>query len=247
VSSEAEVAIVTGGTRGIGRAIALELARAGCDLVITYRSDEAAAAAARREIEGVGRRVEALRSDVAVAGEAARVVGAARERLGAPRILVNNAGILRDRALYAMSEEEWDAVLDTNLKGAFNLCRAAVGPMMKQGYGRIVNISSVSGLHGLPGQANYAASKAGLIGLTRVLAREAGRFGVTVNAVAPGFIEGEMLETVPQKQRQAALDRIPCRRFGTPEEVALLVRYLASEQAGYITGQVFVIDGGLTA
>lgn len=247
MSSEADVAVVTGGTRGIGLAIALELGRAGCDLAVTYRSDEAAADAAHRELEKTGRRVMVLRSDVADTAEAARVVAAARKSLGGLHVLVNNAGVLRDRPLYAMTEEEWDAVLDTSLKGAFNMCRAAAAPMMKQAYGRILNVSSVSGLHGLPGQANYAAAKAGLIGLTRSLARELGRFGVTVNAVAPGYIEGEMLQTLSPKQRQRALEHVACRRFGTPEEVARLAGFLVSRDSGYISGQVFVIDGGLTA
>lgn len=247
MSSEADVAVVTGGTRGIGLAIALELARAGCDLAVTYRSNEAAADAAHRALEKTGRRVMVLRSDVADTAEAARVVGAARKSLGGLHVLVNNAGVLRDRPLYAMTEEEWDTVLDTSLKGAFNMCRTAAAPMMKQGYGRILNVSSVSGLHGLPGQANYAAAKAGLIGLTRSLARELGRFGVTVNAVAPGYIEGEMLQALSPKQRQRALEHVACRRFGTPEEVARLAGFLVSRDSGYICGQVFVIDGGLTA
>ena len=167
MSSDPGVAIVTGGTRGIGRAVALELARAGYDVALTFRSDENLAEAARREIEALGRRALVVRSDAADTAQAARMVSATRETLGGLRVLVNNAGILRDRVLYSMSEEDWDSVLDTNLKGAFNFCRAAVATMMKQEYGRIVNVTSVSALRGLPGQANYAAAKAGLIGFTR--------------------------------------------------------------------------------
>jgi len=247
VSSEAGVAIVTGGTRGIGRAIARELAHSGCDVALTFRSDEAHADAARREIETIGRRALVVRSDAADAVQAAAVVTAARDTLGAVRVLVNNAGILRDRVLYSMSEEDWDSVVDTNLKGAFNFCRAAAASMMKQEYGRIINVTSVSALRGLPGQANYAAAKAGLIGFTRSLARELGRFQITVNAVAPGYIQGDMLQTLPARSRQEALEQIPCRRFGSAEEVARLVAFLASPKSGYISGQVFVIDGGLTA
>ncbi|HYS04858.1 MAG TPA: 3-oxoacyl-[acyl-carrier-protein] reductase [Candidatus Dormibacteraeota bacterium] len=247
MSSDREVAIVTGGTRGIGRAIARELAHSGCDVALTFRSDEAHADAARREIETIGRRALVVRSDAADAVQAAAVVTAARDTLGAVRVLVNNAGILRDRVLYSMSEEDWDSVVDTNLKGAFNFCRAAAASMMKQEYGRIINVTSVSALRGLPGQANYAAAKAGLIGFTRSLARELGRFQITVNAVAPGYIQGDMLQTLSARSRQEALEQIPCRRFGSAEEVARLVAFLASPKSGYISGQVFVIDGGLTA
>ena len=237
-------AVVTGSNRGIGRAVAEELARAGFDVCVNCSSerglDEARAFAAALEADcGVP-------ANVGDAAEAAALVDAAQEAFGRVDVLVNNAGITRDGLLARMKDEDFDAVIDVNLKGTFNCCKAAAQRMMKQRYGRIVNMSSVVGVAGNAGQANYAASKAGVIGLTKSIARELAARNVTANAVAPGFIATDMTDALSEKQREAIVGRIASKRLGEPEDVAKLVRFLASEDAGYITGQVVCIDGGMS-
>ena len=242
-------AVVTGSSRGIGRAVAEELARAGFDVCVNCSSE--------RGLSGVqqladqlaaehGVRAIAVAANVADAAEAEALVAAAHEAFGRVDVLVNNAGITRDGLIARMKEEDFDAVIDVNLKGTFNCCKAAAQRMMKQRYWRIVNLSSVVGVAGNAGQANYAASKAGVIGLTKSLARELAARNVTANAVAPGFIATDMTDALSEKQREAILGRIAAKRLGAPEDVAALVRFLASEEAGYITGQVVCIDGGMS-
>lgn len=240
-----QVALVTGASRGIGRAIALALAGAGAHVAVGYRSRAEEAERVLREISERGREAIVVPGDVGDPSVPATLVQAALTRWGRLDILVNNAGITRDNLVMRMSEADWDAVITTNLKAPFLACKAALRPMLKQRYGRIVNISSLAGVAGNAGQANYSAAKAGLIGLTRALAREVGSRNITVNAVAPGFIETEILKGLPadilERARQAAA--IP--RLGTPEDVAMAVLFLASPAASYITGQVLGIDGGL--
>ncbi len=238
------VALITGGGRGIGRAIALKLAAKGADIVIADLTPDAAGQTAK-EIESLGRRVLALKVDVGCADDTQKMVEDAVDAFGGLHILVNNAGITRDRLLLRMSEEEWDSVLTVNLKGAFNCTRAAVRHMSRERYGRIVNIASIVGLTGNPGQANYSASKAGLIGLTKTVAREFAARGITCNAVAPGFIDTAMTQAMPERARNALTSQIPMARLGTPEDVAEGVAFLASDAASYITGHVLSINGGM--
>jgi 3-oxoacyl-[acyl-carrier protein] reductase len=230
------LALVTGGSRGIGRAIAVELARAGADVVVGYRSGAEEAERVAKEIGG-----RAVQADLSDPGEAAGLVEAA----GDIDILVNNAGLTRDGLIARMSDEDWRTVIDTNLGGAFATCRAAARGMMKRRSGSIVNLTSVVGLHGNPGQTNYAASKAGLIGLTKALARELATRGVRVNAIAPGYIETALTDVLPDAVREAILGSTPLGRLGTPEDVAGAVRFLCSDEASFITGEVLLVDGGL--
>lgn len=243
---EGKVALVTGGSRGIGRAIALELACHGADVAINYARHAEAAAQIVAEIEALGRRAVALLADVGDFDQAAALVDAAVGALGRLDILVNNAGIVRDTLLLRMQEADWDDVLRVNLKGAFNTSKAAVRLMARQRAGRIINISSVSGLMGQVGQANYSAAKAGLIGLTKSMAREFAARGITVNVVAPGFIPTDMNVAMDETMRERLRELIPLGRFGVADEVAHAVAFLASNEAAYITGAVLPVDGGLS-
>ena len=241
-----KTAVVTGGSRGIGRAICLELARGGANVMLCYAGNEQAALDTVAACEALGAKAAAMRCDVSKTDEVKALVDAALQQFGAVHILVNNAGITRDGLLMTMKEDAWDQVLDTNLKGAFLTMKAVARTMMKQRYGRIVNLSSVVGLHGNAGQVNYAASKAGVIGMTKSLAKELASRGVTVNAVAPGFIDTDMTAALPQAARDALLPTSPAQRLGAAEEVAQAVAFLASDQAAYITGQVLAVDGGMS-
>jgi 3-oxoacyl-[acyl-carrier protein] reductase len=242
------VALVTGGTRGIGRAIALDLARQGVKVAVTYRSNAAAAEALAATAAAEGLTLVTLSADVADANAMREAVKTVSARIGPIELLIHNAGVVRDAALYGLEPAQWDEVIQTNLGGAYHAARSVVYSMMRRRRGgRIVCVSSVGALRGLPGQAAYAASKAGLLGFTRSVARELARFGVTVNAVAPGYIDTEMLTSLPPKRREEIEREIPLGRLGRAEEVAALVRFLCSAEAGYITGQVYAIDGGLTA
>lgn len=242
---EGKTALVTGGSRGLGRAICLELAEGGANVAFCWAGNEAAARETARAVEALGARALAVRCDVADAERVDALVKAVLEAFGRIDVLVNNAGITRDNLVMRMSEEDFDAVIAANLKGAFLCMRAVSRPMLRQRYGRIVNVSSVVGLRGNAGQANYAASKAGIIGMTKSLARELASRGVTVNAVAPGFMETDMTAALPEAARAAALGSIPMGRPGAPEDAAKAAAFLASDEAAYITGQVLAVDGGM--
>jgi 3-oxoacyl-[acyl-carrier protein] reductase len=235
-SLQGKTALVTGGSRGIGRAIALELARAGAEVTLSYHSGQ-------EEAEQVAREAgcRAVEADVSDADQAKALVEAAGEL----DVLVNNAGITRDGLLARMSDEDWRLVLETNLNGTFHTCRAAVRGMMKRRAGSIVNVSSIVGLHGNPGQTNYSASKAGIIGFTKALARELGNRGVRANVVAPGYIDTRLTQVIADEMKELMLANTPLGRFGRPEDVAGAVRFLSSDDAAFITGEVLLVDGGL--
>ncbi|MBN1660035.1 MAG: 3-oxoacyl-[acyl-carrier-protein] reductase [Anaerolineae bacterium] len=241
-----KVAIVTGGSRGIGRAIALRLAQEGAQVVVNYQGNEQAAAEVVDQVVAAGGSAMAVQADVRDVVQAQALIDAAKNAYGRIDILVNNAGTTRDTLIVRMSEEDWDMVLDTNLKGTFNCIKAVARQMMRQHYGRIVNITSVSGLAGNAGQANYASAKAGLIGLTKTVAKELGSRGITCNAVAPGFVPTDLTASVPADLVQLAVERTPLGRAGTAEDMAAAVVFLASDEAAYITGQVLAVDGGLS-
>lgn len=240
-----KVALVTGGSRGIGRAIALQLARQGADVAVNYRGNQEAGRAVVDEIEAMGRRALAVQADVADAEAVQAMVKEITSTLGGPHIVVNNAGITRDTLIMRMKEEDWDAVLNTNLKGAFNVIKAVQRPMMKARYGRIVNITSVAGISGNAGQANYASAKAGLVGLTKSVAKELGSRGITCNAVAPGFIPTDLTADLSEALIAQAVELTPLGRLGTVEDIAQAVTFLASDAAAFITGQVLKVDGGM--
>jgi 3-oxoacyl-[acyl-carrier protein] reductase len=245
VNLQDKVAVVTGGSRGIGRAIALELARRGASVVVNYHRSADAAQEVAAAIEGEGGKALAVQADVGELDQAAELIKAAIDTFGTVDILVNNAGTTRDQLLMMMSENDWDVVLRTNLKGVFNCCKAAARKMMRQRSGRIINISSVSGIAGQGGQTNYAASKAGVIGLTKSLAKELGPRSITVNAVAPGFVPTALTNDLSEEMKEKAREATPLGRMGQPEEIAYAVAFLASERAGFITGEVLTVDGGL--
>ncbi len=239
-----KVALVTGAAQGIGRAVSLLLARSGADLVVSDINLEKAEETAR-EIETIGRKAMAIRVNVASFGEVEKMVEAILERFGRIDILVNNAGIARDKLILRMTEEEWDAVLNVNLKGTFNCTKAVVRHMSKQRSGKIVSIASVVGEMGNAGQANYSASKAGVIGFTKTIAREFAQRGINVNAIAPGYIETPMTDALPEKAKEELKRLIPMERLGRPEDVADAVLFLVSEASSYITGQVLNVNGGI--
>ncbi len=239
------VAVVTGGSRGIGRGIALELAKRGAAVVVNYNANADAANQVVAVIEGAGGKASAVQADVSRMAEAEALIKTTIDGYGKIDILVNNAGTTRDNLIMMMKEEDWDTVINTNLKSAWNCSRAAVKAMMRKRYGRVINITSVSGIAGQGGQTNYSASKAGLIGLTKALAREVATRQITVNAVAPGFVSTDLTANLPANLMEELNKRIPLERWGTVEDVAYAVAFLASDEAAYITGQVLSVDGGL--
>ncbi len=242
---DGKTALVTGASRGIGRAIALRLAAEGANIAINYAGNTAKAEETKAAIEAAGGKAALFQADVSDSAQVEQMVASVLETFGSLDILVNNAGITRDGLLMRMKEEDFDAVLDTNLKGIFHVTKAVTKIMMKQRSGRIVNMASVVGIIGNAGQTNYAAAKAGVIGFTKSAARELAARGITVNAVAPGFIATDMTAAMPEKAKEATLAAIPLRRMGTPEDVANAVLFLVSDQAAYITGQVVKVDGGM--
>ncbi|WP_202079888.1 3-oxoacyl-[acyl-carrier-protein] reductase [Caldalkalibacillus salinus] len=240
-----QVALITGGARGIGRAITLELAKSGADVAINYAGSEAAAQELAAEVEKLGQKAITVQANVADGDTVKAMVKKVVDHFGQLDILINNAGITKDNLLMRMKDDEWDDVLDVNLKGVYNCIKGVSRQMMKQRSGRIVNISSVVGVLGNPGQANYVAAKAGVIGLTKTVAREFSSRNITVNAVAPGFIETDMTAELGDDVREGLMSQIPLNRLGQPEEVAKVVRFLVSDDAAYMTGQTLHVDGGM--
>jgi len=245
LSLNERIAIVTGASRGIGRAAALELSARGAAVVVNYNRSPERAVEVVKEIESAGGKAAAFQADVSNFEAAQSLVKFAVETFGDLHILVNNAGITRDMVIMMMPEADWDAVINTNLKSTFNCSKAAVKHMMRKRYGRIINIASVAGQMGNPGQTNYSASKGGQIAFTKALAREVAARKITVNAIAPGFVETEIVDTMPEGTLEAGLQLVPLARIGQPEEIGYAVAFLASDQAAYITGQVLGVDGGM--
>jgi 3-oxoacyl-[acyl-carrier protein] reductase len=246
VIDKGRVAVVTGGGRGIGRAIAARLAEEGANVAISYRSNDAAAEETAQKVRDAGAKCEIFKGDVASPEDVRALFAGVSDAFGRVDILVNNAGITRDNLMMRMKEDEFDEVLRTNLKGTYVCTRAALRPMVRTRWGRIVNVGSVVGLVGNAGQANYAASKAGIIGFTKSVAREVAQRGITVNAVAPGYVETELTGGLPEGVKEQILAQVPSGRFGEPKEVAEVVAFLSGEGAGYITGQTIAVDGGMT-
>lgn len=242
---ENKVALVTGSSKGIGAAIALAYAAAGADVAVNYNRDQAGAEKIVKQIEKLGCRAKAYGADVSNAEQVKAMVSSISKEFGKIDILVNNAGITRDNIILRMKEDDWDQVIDTNLKSMFLCSKAVSKKMLKQRSGKIINLTSVIGLIGNPGQVNYSAAKAGVLGLTKTLAKELGSIGVTVNAIAPGFIVSQMSDTVAEEVKEQMLKSIPLGRFGKPEDVADLALFLSSDKSDYITGQVFNVDGGM--
>ncbi len=241
-----KVALVTGASRGIGRQIALTLAGYGADIIVNYNGSQEKAEAVAAEIRELGRKAAAVQCSVADFNACGEMITTMLAEFGHIDILVNNAGITKDNLVMKMTEEDFSQVMDTNLKGTFNTIKHMYRPFLKQKGGRIINLSSVSGILGNAGQANYAASKAGVIGLTKSIARELASRNITVNAVAPGYIETDMTEAMSEQAKEATLSQIPLKRVGKPEDIAEMVAFLASEKASYITGQVISVDGGMS-
>lgn len=238
-------ALITGGSRGIGRAIAMELSRQGINIIITYNSSEEKALEVIKEVENNGVKGLAIKADVSSEEDVKNMMKTIKNQFDSVDILVNNAGVTKDNLLLRMKTEEWDKVMDTNLKGVYLCTKAVARGMMKKRYGKIINIASVVGISGNAGQGNYSASKAGVIGFTKSIAKELGSRGITVNGVAPGFVETDMTEVLSEDIKKHSLNMIPLKRFGKPEDIANVVGFLCSEKADYITGQIINVDGGM--
>jgi 3-oxoacyl-[acyl-carrier protein] reductase len=238
-------ALITGASRGIGRAIAIQLANDGFDIAFCYKQDEQGAKEVQVEIEKMGNQVFMKSCNISDYNEVENFIRAVEEKIGVCDVVVNNAGIVRDKPLLMMTPEDWNEVINTNLTGTFNICRCSIFEFMKQKSGCIINISSVSGIYGNPKQTNYSASKAGIIGFSKALAKEVGPYGIRVNVVAPGFIDTDMTNQIDLTQKSHVISNIPLRRMGNGRDVADIVSFLASEKASYITGQVFGVDGGI--
>ena len=245
MSSNGRVALITGSSRGIGRAIALQLASQGMRIAVNYVRDADAAAEVVQRVEEAGSQAVALQGDVTKSEDVERLFAQTGEAFGPVEVLVNNAGIIRDSLLMRMSDEDWDSVVDLDLRSVFLCTRAGIRTMVRGRWGRVINIGSIVGLRGNPGQANYAAAKAGLVGFTQSVAKEVASRNITVNCVAPGYVETDIVEDLPQELKNYIMERVPVGRFGRPEEISGLVGFLASDAASYITGQAIAVDGGL--